>query len=187
MKVYLLLFWEFFKIGLFAVGGGPATLPFLTELSHKPYGWFTEADLANFVAISEGTPGPIGINMATYAGYHAGGVPGGIIATLGLVTPSVIIILLIARFLRDFGSNRFVRSAFYGIRPAVAGLITVSVLRLWGMSLYTLSESGFSLHLPQIALFAVLFAAMNIPRLKKLHPLVWLGAAAAVGVVFKFE
>lgn len=184
---YLYLFLEFFKIGLFAIGGGPATLPFLSELAHKSYGWYTEQDLANFVAISEGTPGPIGINMATYAGYHAGGVLGGLVATLGLILPSIIIILIIARFLKSFGENKIVQSVFYGIRPAVAGLITVAVIDLFGMALYTYRDAALTLHWPQIVFCLLLFGGMQIKPLKKLHPIVWLAAAAAVGVVFRFQ
>lgn len=184
---YLYLFFEFFKVGLFAVGGGPATIPFLSELAHKSYGWYTEQDLVNFIAISEGTPGPIGINMATYAGYYAGGVPGGIIATLGLITPSILIILVIARFLKDFGKNKVVQSVFYGIRPAVAGLITVAVLNLFGMALYTYKDAVLSLHLPQFAFCLLLFVCMQLKPLKKLHPIVWLGASAIIGIVFKFK
>lgn len=184
---YLYLFFEFFKVGLFAIGGGPATLPFLSELANKSYGWYTQADLANFVAISEGTPGPIGINMATYAGYHAGGVPGGIIATLGLITPSIIIVLIIAKFLKNFGENKIVKSVFYGIRPAVAGLITVAVVELFGMALYTLKDTAITFHWPQIAFALLLFALMQIKKLKKIHPLVWLGIAATAGILFKFK
>lgn len=183
---YIYLFLEFFKIGLFAIGGGPATLPFLSELAHKSYGWYTEQDLANFVAISEGTPGPIGINMATYAGYHAGSLPGGVIATLGLITPSIIIIIIIARFLKNFGDNKIVQSVFYGIRPAVAGLITVAVLNLFGMVLYTFKDSVLILHWPQIAFCLLLFGCMQIKALKKLHPIVWLGIAAGAGILFRF-
>ncbi len=184
---YLYLFLEFFKVGLFAIGGGPATLPFLSELANKSYGWYTQADLANFVAISEGTPGPIGINMATYAGYHAGGELGGVIATLGLITPSIIIILIIARFLKNFGENKLVQSVFYGIRPAVTGLITVSVLKLFGMALYTLKDTTIIFHWQQIAFAVLLFVLMQIKKLKKIHPLVWLGIAAAAGILFKFK
>ena len=113
MMLFLQLFWEFFKTGLFAIGGGMATVPFLQEISART-GWFTASDLADMIAVSESTPGPIGINMATYVGYttvhnHYGpfaGILGGVIATIGLVTPSVIIILIIAKFLEKFRDNR---------------------------------------------------------------------------------
>ncbi|MBQ9915320.1 MAG: chromate transporter, partial [Clostridia bacterium] len=99
--IYLRLFYEFFKTGLFAIGGGLATLPFLRDIAVKT-GWFTEALLADMIAISESTPGPIGVNMATYAGYLAGNIPGAIIATLGLVMPPLLIMLVIARMLDSF-------------------------------------------------------------------------------------
>ena len=108
------LFIEFFKTGLFAVGGGLATLPFLQDMAVRT-GWFTTAQLADMVAVSESTPGPIGVNMATYVGFTVAGVPGALVATLGLITPSIIIILIIAAFLQAFRNNRFVNAAFYGL------------------------------------------------------------------------
>ena len=111
MMLYLRLFWEFFKTGLFAVGGGMATLPFLYSMSDTT-GWFTHAQLADMIAVSESTPGPIGVNMATYVGFTAAGIPGAVIATLGLITPSIIIILIIARVLAAFRQNKYVDAAF---------------------------------------------------------------------------
>ncbi|MBQ1999797.1 MAG: chromate transporter, partial [Spirochaetales bacterium] len=107
MKLLLLLYLEFFKVGLFSIGGGLATIPFLQELSIK-YGWFDQKLFTDMIAISESTPGPIGVNMATYVGYHTAGIPGGIISTLGLISPSIIIILLIACLLTQFKENRYV-------------------------------------------------------------------------------
>ena len=118
----LRLFWEFFKIGLFAVGGGMATIPFLYDLSDRT-GWFTHTQLADMIAISESTPGPIGVNMATYVGYEMSGIPGSIFTTLGFVAPSIIIIIIVSLFLQRFRENRYVESAFYGLRPASSGLI----------------------------------------------------------------
>ena len=120
--IYLILAYEFFKIGLFSIGGGMATLPFLMDLTNK-YDWFTVSELTNMVAISESTPGPVGINMATYAGYNAAGVLGAVVATLALTAPAWIIIIVIAKFLENFSENTNVKAAFYGIRPAVAALI----------------------------------------------------------------
>ena len=134
MDTILLLFWEFFKVGLFAVGGGPATLPFLMDLAEKRP-WFTMQDLTNMVAISESTPGPLGLNMATYAGVQTLGIFGGLVSTLGLVLPSVVIIILIAKFLDNFSQNKYVRGAFYGIRPAVTALIAAAVLGICKVSL----------------------------------------------------
>ena len=118
----LLLCYEFFKTGLFAIGGGLATLPFLYEISDR-YGWFSHADIADMIAISESTPGAIGINMSTYAGYTTGGIMGGILASLSLAAPSVIIILIVARFLEKFRDSRYVNRAFYGLRPASIAMI----------------------------------------------------------------
>ncbi len=115
MMLYLRLFFEFFKTGLFAVGGGMATLPFMYDISDRT-GWFTHAQLADMIAVSESTPGPIGVNMATYVGFATGGVPGAIVATLGVITPSVIVILIVARILKSFRENVYVDSAFYGLR-----------------------------------------------------------------------
>ena len=115
--IYLELFLRFFQTGLFSVGGGLATLPFLYEISNQTH-WFSHADIADMIAISESTPGAIGINMSTYAGYITGGIFGGVLATLSLAMPSVIIILIIARLLEKFENNPYVTKAFYGLRPA---------------------------------------------------------------------
>ncbi len=118
--IYLQLFYEFFKTGLFAVGGGLATLPFLYDMADRT-GWFTRPQLADMLAVSESTPGPIGVNMATYVGFITCGIPGAIISTLGLVTPSVIVILIIAAFLKAFRHNRYVEAAFLRSAPGVHG------------------------------------------------------------------
>ena len=118
----LILFLEFFKIGLFSVGGGLATLPFLYDLADK-YPWLSAAQIPDMIAISESTPGPLGVNMATYVGFQCGGVLGGVIATAGLVTPSVIVIIIVYKFLERFRKSTLVENAFYGLRPIVVGLI----------------------------------------------------------------
>ena len=131
--IYLRLFWEFFKTGLFAIGGGMATLPFLHDIGEAT-GWFTQAQLMNMLAVSESTPGPIGVNMATYVGFSTGGVGGALIATLGLITPSVIVILIVAAFLKAFRDSKWVSAAFYGLRPASTALVAaagISVVRRW--------------------------------------------------------
>lgn len=190
--IYLLLFWEFFKTGLFAVGGGMATIPFLEDMSTR-YGWFTHAQLADMVAVSESTPGPIGVNMATYVGYLTGGIPGAVTATLGLVCPCIIIILIIAAFLKAFRSNKYVERVFYGIRPASTGLIAsagVSVLLLCIVDVEAFKASGnvFDLVDPKaIILFALIWVFTNlVKKTKSLHPLVFIAFSAAAGIVFKF-
>ncbi len=190
--IYIRLFIEFFLTGLFSVGGGMATIPFLEDMSART-GWFSHAQLADMIAISESTPGPIGVNMATYVGYLTAGLPGGIIATLGLVTPSVIVILIIAAFLKAFRSNKYVDRVFYGIRPASTALIAaagVSVLMLCIVDIDTFSNSGklFDLVDPKaIILFALVWVLTNlVKKTKKLHPLVFIAISALAGLVFKF-
>ena len=189
--IYLRLFWEFFKVGLFSIGGGLATLPFLYSLGAKT-GWFGTADVANMLAVSESTPGPIGVNMATYVGYDCGGILGGVIATLGLVAPSVIVIVLIAMALQAFRTNRYVDGAFYTLRPASTGLIaaagwSVFTLVLINWDAFTASGSVLSLlRWKNLLLFAVIWVLTNLVKpVKKLHPVVFLALAAVVGIVFR--
>lgn len=119
---YFILALEFFKIGLFAVGGGLVTVPFLYDLTEQ-YDWFTAKELTDMIAVSQSTPGPVGINMATYAGYKAAGVWGSLWATLSLVTPSVIVVYLISKILTKWKDNPNVLRVLGGIRPAVLALI----------------------------------------------------------------
>ena len=190
--IYLRLFFEFFKTGLFAVGGGMATLPFLYDISTRT-GWFTHEMLADMIAVSESTPGPIGVNMATYVGYVTAGIPGAVTATLGLVTPSVIIILLIARALKAFRENPLVDAGFYGLRPCSVGLIAaagllVVKLALFNPALYAASGKLSELfNWKAILLAAVLLVCTRyVKKLKGLHPIVFILASAVVGVVFSF-
>ena len=180
--IYLILAYEFFKIGLFSIGGGMATLPFLMDLTNK-YDWFTVSELTNMVAISESTPGPVGINMATYAGYNAAGVPGAIVATLALTAPALIIIVLIAKFLENFSENKNVKAAFYGIRPAVAALIGYAVWELLKIAIVSVVEGNVQVNVFNVAVCGVTFALLQVKKLGKLHPLVWIAAGACVGVV----
>ena len=192
MSLYLRLFWEFFKTGLFAVGGGMATLPFMYDISDKT-GWFTHSMLADMVAVSESTPGPIGVNMATYVGFVTGGVPGAVFATVGLVTPSVILILLIARVLKAFRENQYVDAGFYGLRPCSVGLIAaagvlVIKLALFNTELYASTGALLDLfNFKALILAAVLLVATRcIKKLKGLHPIVFILASAVIGIVFSF-
>ena len=203
MIVFLQLFFEFFKTGLFAVGGGMATLPFLYDMGTKYPEWFRVAGapsdvIANMIAVSESTPGPIGVNMATYIGFITGGSIGGtplallgaVVATLGLITPSIIVILIIASFLKSFRNNRYVDSAFYGLRPASTGLIAAAGLSVvvsnlffsdaltQGLSLAVFNWTGW-------ALAAVLWILTNlVKQTKKLHPILFILASAAVGILW---
>lgn len=185
MDRLLALFISFFKIGLFAVGGGPATIPYLMDLTVTK-DWFSMKELTNMIAISESTPGPVGLNMATYAGFTTAGIWGGLIASLGLIIPSIIVIILIARFLKDFSGNRYVKAAFWGIRPAVTALIAMAVYNLCKVSLFVETESGLQPAVKTILLAVIVFFLMRIKKLQKLHPAMWLLAAAVVGILFRF-
>ena len=199
--IYLRLFFEFFKTGLFAIGGGLATLPFLQDMSART-GWFTTDQLADMIAISECTPGPIGVNMATYAGFLVRGIRGAVTATLGLICPSVIVILIVARILKRFKDNKYVQAAFYGLRPASTGLIAAACLSVAVIAL-TVTDAGNVSGFPAIRWQAVILAVilwllMNLGSIKalkapawlkkigKLHPVVFLAASAVVGIIFHF-
>lgn len=185
----LRLFWEFFKIGLFAVGGGMATIPFLYDLSDRT-GWFTHTQLADMIAISESTPGPIGVNMATYVGYEMDGIFGSVFTTLGFVAPSIIIIIVVSVFLQRFRNNRYVESAFYGLRPASSGLIASAALSVTTVALLTEGWSFGtlfgSIRWQAVALAVFLAIVTNLNKTKKWHPIVFLGFSAVVGIVFRF-
>ena len=176
--ICLRLFYEFAKTGLFAVGGGMATIPFLYAISEKT-GWFTASDIGNMIAISESTPGAMGVNMSTYVGFSVKGVLGAVIATLGLVLPSIIVILIISRMLEKFKDSKLVQKIFYGLRPASTGLIIaagvgVATETFFGSSTVAGIESG-------ILAVALYFA---IRKWKK-HPVVYIAAAAVVGIIFQ--
>lgn len=184
--ILLRLFFEFFKVGLFSVGGGLATIPFLQTMGAAT-GWFTDADLTTMIAVAESTPGPIGVNMATYVGFQTAGVPGCVIATLGLVTPSVLVILIIAGFLQKFRASKSVNDVFYGLRPASAALVAAAGLRV-GASIYfgiTRTQWAVSVNWLALAIGVTVFACMHIKGLKKLHPVAYIGLAALAGILLK--
>lgn len=192
MMLYLRLFFEFFKTGLFAVGGGMATLPFLYSMSDST-GWFTHAQLADMIAVSESTPGPIGVNMATYVGFATAGIPGAVIATLGLVTPSVIVILIIARVLQSFRQNQYVDAAFYGLRPCSVGLIAAAGVLVIKIAMFNFDLYGQTGNIADVfnfkalALAAVLIVFTRyVKATKKLHPIFFIAASAVVGVLLGF-
>ena len=192
------LFWEFCKTGLFAIGGGMATVPFLREIADKT-GWFTAGQLADMIAVSESTPGPLGVNMATYVGYTVGssqlgspwmGIVGAVTATLGLIFPSIVIVLCISFFLKRFRTSTLVDAALYGLRPASVALISAAgveivlfaILRV--DSIYQIGAAQLSWK--SVALAAGVYAGTNlIPKLKKVHPIWFILLSAIVGVVLK--
>jgi chromate transporter len=189
MNIYFQLFYEFLKTGLFSVGGGLATLPFLYDIADKT-GWFTHTQLTDLIAVSESTPGPIGINVATYAGFITKGIPGAIVATVGLIIPALVIVIVIAKFLNDFKDNCYVQAVFYGLRPASTGLIAgagIMVVNLSLLHLDAFAASGSPLDLFNwrgILLAAAIYLASK--KFKSLHPVVLIAISAVVGIVFRF-
>lgn len=188
MSTIFQLIYHFFKTGLFAVGGGLATLPFLYEMGEIT-GWFTDQDILNLLAVSESTPGPIGINMSTYVGFITSGIPGAVLASLALAAPSVMVILLVIQVLDKFKGSPVVEGIFKGLRPASIGLITAAFLGVVKESLlFPQNYAGFSTVLSVfnwkgIALAVALFFIM---RKWKKHPIVYIAIAAAAGIVFRF-
>ena len=185
MKVFLDLFIEFFQIGLFAIGGGPATIPFLIDIP-KRHDWYQVSDVANMLAVSESTPGPIGINMATYVGYKVGGVFGGIVATLSEIAPAIIIIILIIGILDKFKENVYVKSAFEGIRPTVFGLIISAFIGIFTSSVIFIDKFnqtgviGDLLDIRYIGIFLIVFLC-NIKW--KIHPIFYVLLSAILGII----
>lgn len=200
MMLFVKLFYEFFKVGLFAVGGGMATVPFLYDMSDAT-GWFTYDELTNMIAVGESTPGPIGVNMATYVGYITGmdagcvasALLGAVVATLGLVAPSIVVILIIAVFLKNFRNNPYVNGVFYGLRPASTGLIAAAGLGVavsnfflgdifvQGLSIAAINWKGLIL-----AVF-LWFFTNRVKKTKSLHPIIFIAASAIIGIIFSME
>ena len=177
--IYLLLAFEFFKIGLFAVGGGLATIPFLYDLIDT-YGWFSEQMLTNMIAISEATPGPIGVNMATYVGYlSSNSYLGAITTSLALIAPSIIVTNIIAKFLESFKTNKYVTWVFYGLRASVCALVCIAALTIFKSAL--LPNDQFILK--HFILFLIgVFITM---KYKKLHPIALIVSGAILGIIFQ--
>lgn len=193
--IFLELFIRFFFVGLFAIGGGLATLPFLQSMGETT-GWFTASDISDMIAISESTPGPIGVNMATYVGYQTGeafgsfgGFIGGIIATLGLIAPSVIVIIIVSNMLKKFKDSKYVQYAFYGLRAASVGLVASACLGVAKIAFFSsevMSETGnflMAVDYKSIILAAVVFFCVK--KFKKLHPIVLILFSAVVGIALK--
>ncbi len=188
MMTILRLIVEFFKTGLFAIGGGLATLPFLYEMGEKT-GWFTAQDVLNLLAVSESTPGPIGINMTTYVGFITAGIPGAVIASLSLAAPCVIVILLVIRVLDKFKGSPLVDSIFKALRPASIGMITAALIGVVKASLLHLENwAGLNSILTVFNWKGIILAVVLwfVMKKWKTHPIAYIGIAAAVGIVFSF-
>jgi len=171
MMIYFQLIYEYFKTGLFSFGGGYSTLPFLYHISDN-YGWYSAKQLSDMIAISSITPGPVGVNVATYSGYTTGGVLGSVLATGAVILPSFIIVILVAKLLNKFRENKYVQSAIYGLKPAGCGLLCAVAIKLFLTNIT---------HLWAYILFGLLIL-MSI-KIKK-DPLVYLSLSAAIGLFF---
>ena len=179
----LFLYFEFFKIGLFAVGGGFATLPFLFEMADR-YEWLNSESIGNFLAIAQSSPGPIGINMAAQAAFQYGGIPGALFAALGMVSPAIIVISLIARVMQSFRENKIVISVFSSLRPAAAGLLAAAAFIVLKLALYNDNAAAWHeiLRWKEFAIFAGLF--FLIYKLKG-HPVIYVAVGAIAGILLK--
>ena len=192
MMLMLELGFRFFCCGLFAIGGGLATLPFLYNIS-KETGWYTFSDISNMIAVSESTPGPIGINMATYVGYTIGGIPGALVATFGIILPGIILVIIVTSILDKFRNNLYVEGAFYGLRPASTALITsagllVAKITFLNLDIYKASGAIADLLNYKAVIFAVILLIFTrwVKQTKDLHPAIFIGISAVVGIMFSF-
>lgn len=207
MLKFLLMCWEFFTTGLFSVGGGLATLPFLTQMSKDYPDWFSLSELADMVAVAESTPGPIGVNMSTYVGYKVFGLFGGFTSTLFLVLPSFLVILFVSSVWEKYKEAESVKKIFSALRAAAIGLIisagagvfvsavfpefTTAGLTLEALADFPNTAENFkfliaSLDIKPLILFAVVMVATQTKKLKDLHPIFFILVSAVVGIIFSF-
>ncbi len=183
---YLLLFLEFFQTGLFTVGGGYATLPFIQKMMEHYPAWFGTIQLADIAAIAEATPGPVGVNAATFAGYSAAGVPGALVATFALVLPSFVIVSLIAKILEKNRQTLLVTDLFAALRPSVTGLIAAAAWSVIQVSLFGGRLTGafwLTMDWRRLALFAVLLGLLFVPKVRKVHPVFFFLAGGLAGLL----
>ena len=183
--IYLELFWTFFLIGAFTFGGGYAMLPLIQEeVASK--GWLTQQELVDFVAVSESTPGPFAVNMATYVGTETGGLLGAACATLGVVLPSFMVILIVAKCFDKFRSSRIIQGCMAGLKPAVIGMIGTAILSVAATVFF---PSGVAVEVftqPAFYVSAAVFVGMLILALKKVHPIVIICLSAGVGILLGY-
>ncbi|MBQ3426163.1 MAG: chromate transporter [Clostridia bacterium] len=182
--IILDLFLTFLKIGAFTFGGGYAMLPLIQEEVAR-HGWLTQAQLVDFVAVSESTPGPFAINIATFVGVRTGGLFGAFCSTFGVVLPSFVIILIVAKFYEKFSNSRVVKGIMSGLKPAVVGLITAAFLSILKTVFCIENASGVSLHDisdGEIWLLLAIFIASAVFAFKKVHPIILILASAAIGI-----
>ena len=185
MLIYLLLFFEFFKIGLFTFGGGYAMIPLVREVVLK-YNWATEEEFYNFLGVCESTPGPIAINMATYVGSTQGGLFGSICATLGVVLPSFIIIILVASILKKFVTNKYFQEFLNGVKPVVIGLISATGIMLIIKCIGFSSLGVFNFDYKSLVIFiiiAFIFYFSKFVLKKKFNTILLIIISAILGIL----
>lgn len=181
--IYLLLFMEFFKIGIFSFGGGYATLPFLYHMSDT-YHWFSYDELSRMLAISSITPGPVGLNVATFAGFKTAGVIGSIDATLAIMIPSFVIVIFISKILKKFKDNFYTKAVLYALRPAAAAMIAAVGVRLFKTSVFINEFNMDKVDFKALILFLLL--VMISLKLKK-DPLIYLLIGGVFGILLNYE
>ena len=179
--IYLKLLLTFLKIGAFTFGGGYAMLAFVKE-EVLLNGWMEEADIINFIAISESTPGPFAINMSTYVGTQVAGFFGALCATLGVVLPSFVIILIVASCFEKFKNSKIVRGCMRGLKPSVVGLISSAALSIAVKVFFFNGVSMAAFSQPAIYVAAAIFAVCAVLAFKKVHPIAIIGISAFIGV-----
>lgn len=181
MLKLLLIFWTFFKIGLFTIGGGYAMIPMIeSEVISK--GWLTETQLVNFLAIAESTPGPFAINMATFVGVNQYGILGGIVATLGVIAPSIIIIIIIYKIYEKFIKNKYVQAVMNGIKAVVCGMIFMIALELIYKEIFKTVNEKLFFDYKALIIIAVL-GALKLIFKKKVTPIMLIGISAVLGII----
>ena len=182
MMIYFDLFLTFLKIGLFTFGGGYAMLPMIQE-EVAAHGWLNQSELINFIAVSESTPGPFAVNIATFVSTRTGGIFGGLCATLGVILPSFVIILIVARCYLKFKSNKLVVGAMNGLKPAVVGLIAAALLSLLATVFFPQGLSATVFGTAHFYVSLGIFAVAVVLAFKKLHPILIVLISAVIGII----
>lgn len=186
----LLLCLEFMKAGVLAIGGGLSIIPFLIQMSENHPDWFSLDTLTDMIAISESTPGPIGINMATFTGYNVAGVPGAVLASIAMILPCFFITIFVSRMLQKYQDNHIVQNVFVVLRAVAVGLIASATYTIIQAALFHVELENATLaqmlDWRYVLVFAVMVVAMLLPKLKKLHVAWFILIGAVIGIAFKF-
>lgn len=191
MSRLLFLMINYFEIGLMSFGGGLATLPFLMRFITKNHSYLTQKELADIIAISESTPGPLGVNAASFVGFRNFGVIGAILTTMSLILPSFIIVLIISDILKKYNENKNVQNVFKALRPSSVGLIAAAAFSVFCLAVFShtwtfdFNKLFADFNYKNLILFFVSFILMNTKHLKKLHPTVFIIAGAIIGILWK--